>query len=131
MSDFTAGTAHRALGVDVWSWIGVSSLFAYLPNSLSRHLSHQRYRERQTTIMTTSTLFRTFTPPPECLSNTYRYGHNQLVGPMTSTCYPSGWTNASTTYYSPGVCPSGYTTACITGNTAGSVTETVATCCPS
>ncbi|MCJ1356986.1 MAG: hypothetical protein MMC33_006982 [Icmadophila ericetorum] len=49
---------------------------------------------------------------------------------MTAACYPQGWTNTSTAFYSPGICPSGYTTACITANTAGTVTETIATCCP-
>ncbi|KAG7002009.1 hypothetical protein G7Y79_00029g063050 [Physcia stellaris] len=81
--------------------------------------------------MATPIALTTFTPPPNCLSNTYRYGDNQLVGPMASSCYPSGWTNTSTTYYSPAACPSGYTTACITANTANTITETVATCCPS
>ncbi|MCJ1261442.1 hypothetical protein MMC22_001306 [Lobaria immixta] len=49
---------------------------------------------------------------------------------MTSDCYPQGWTNTSTAFYSPGICPSGYTTACITAKTANTVTETLATCCP-
>ncbi|KAK4692361.1 hypothetical protein P7C71_g4826, partial [Lecanoromycetidae sp. Uapishka_2] len=52
--------------------------------------------------MSTAVALTTFTPPLNCLSNTYRYGPNQLVGPMTSTCFPSDWTNTSTTFYSPG-----------------------------
>lgn len=81
-------------------------------------------------MMATFNLTTTFTPPSECLTDVYRYNDNQLLGPMTSICYPVGWTNTSTTFYSPGICPSGYTTACISANTANTVTETIATCCP-
>lgn len=80
--------------------------------------------------MTTVGLTTTFTPPPECLSDVYRYNANQLLGPMTSDCYPPGWNNATSTFWSPGICPSGYTTACIAANTVNTFTETIATCCP-
>ncbi|MCJ1461625.1 hypothetical protein MMC07_000222 [Pseudocyphellaria aurata] len=81
--------------------------------------------------MSTFPLTTTFSPPPNCLKDVYRYNDNQLLGPMSSNCYPQGWTNSTTAVYSPGICPAGYTTACISAITANTVTETVATCCPS
>ena len=77
-----------------------------------------------------------FNPPSDCLADTYLYSDSQLganvfLGPMTSTCYPPDWTNTSTTHYSPAiVCPTSYSNLCQTTNVAGSVTETVITCCP-
>ncbi|WPG99987.1 Hypothetical protein R9X50_00281100 [Acrodontium crateriforme] len=80
--------------------------------------------------MTTVALTATFTPPADCLSKYYKYGSNQLVGPQTASCYPPGWSSTTTTFYSPGVCPAGYVTACSNVATASSITETHATCCP-
>ncbi|KAF2800208.1 hypothetical protein K505DRAFT_370409 [Melanomma pulvis-pyrius CBS 109.77] len=63
--------------------------------------------------------------PPE--SRTY-----ELLGPPLRTeCFPSGYNPATTAYYSPGHCPTGYTAASSTVITAGTVTETAQFCCPS
>ncbi|KAI0100747.1 hypothetical protein GGR51DRAFT_343553 [Nemania sp. FL0031] len=54
-----------------------------------------------------------------------------LQGPVEQTsCYPSGYNAASTQYYSPARCPTGFTSACQSTNIAGTVSETVVTCCP-
>lgn len=46
-------------------------------------------------------------------------------------CYPSGYNpTVGGDYYSPGFCPSGYTEACSSANSAGTVTEWAYTCCP-
>jgi hypothetical protein len=57
-------------------------------------------------------------------STTYSIG-----GPSPSQCFPSGWASSSQ-YFSPGICPLGYIQACSVVATAGTVTETRATCCP-
>ncbi|CAK7273609.1 hypothetical protein SEPCBS119000_005748 [Sporothrix epigloea] len=89
-------------------------------------------------------LTTTFTPAPSCTINIYQEsfstGLTCVVGTQvvpcnyfhlgvdssTSDCLPSGWGTASDAYFSPGICPTGYTQAC--QNVTGS--ETVATCCP-
>lgn len=50
--------------------------------------------------------------------------------PDMTTCFPSGYGRYEQDYYSPGVCPDGYTVACASRNAIGSLTETVQTCCP-
>ena len=52
--------------------------------------------------------------------------------PEGADCYPKGFSPsmAPAPYYSPGVCPSGYTAACTSRNTIDTLTETVYTCCP-
>lgn len=83
-------------------------------------------------------LTTTFTAPASCASST---GINIVgcgsgcvwwaEGPLDAPdCYPSSYNPSLSHYYSPGVCPSGYTPACTSKNTAGRVTETVQTCCP-
>jgi hypothetical protein len=47
-----------------------------------------------------------------------------------AACLPSGYEPARDAYYSPGVCPDGYTVACSQVTSAGDVTETIQTCCP-
>ncbi|PMD22231.1 hypothetical protein NA56DRAFT_97492 [Hyaloscypha hepaticicola] len=96
-------------------------------------------------------LTTTFTPSPSCLSYQYatsktinyatsgppNYGPNLVVnlGPPTdySTCFPSGWATDSLSYFSPGICPSGYTSACSTLGYLPPITsgETTVICCPS
>ena len=75
-----------------------------------------------------------FTPSSSCLSDLYFYQppnayYINLGPPSTPDCLPSGW--ALSGHYSPGICPSGYIVACSSLNSLGSLTETVATCCPS
>lgn len=48
----------------------------------------------------------------------------------STDCYPAGYTRVPEYYYSPGICPSGYTVACQTEGTTYSTVTTVATCCP-
>ena len=88
------------------------------------------------TIYSTPTipLTTTFTPAATCLSKYYiirNFGWI-LGSPNDASCFPTGY--ASTIYFSPGICPSGYTSSTeaidfltISGTT---ITETVATCCP-
>jgi hypothetical protein len=89
-------------------------------------------------------LTTTFTPSPSCLTDIYKFNASSAVtvsgqlsslvyiqlGPTsTSDCVPSSFA-PSGAYYSPGICPSGYTQACKGIVTSGTVTETQATCCP-
>lgn len=58
--------------------------------------------------------------------------------PEQTTCYPSGYSKAVTgtaePYYSPALCPTGFTAACQSTNTVTgegkTAEETVVTCCP-
>ena len=95
--------------------------------------------------MSVPALTTTFTPAASCLASsnvweihfttagagafdTYLY---YLQGPpRTSDCLPENYDPVTTAYYSPGICPSGYTAACSYANTLGSLTETTLTCCP-
>ncbi|KAH6838458.1 hypothetical protein B0I37DRAFT_449538 [Chaetomium sp. MPI-CAGE-AT-0009] len=80
-----------------------------------------------------------FTAPAACASSTGIHivgcGDKCVYwaeGPLNAgECYPPGFDpSAGAYYYSPGVCPSGYTPACTLRRTAGQVTETIQTCCP-
>lgn len=95
-----------------------------------------------TTLPTTTlppALTTTFSPSPFCTVDIYRINATETegwyfdhLGPLASTsaCFPSGWAPDSSVYFSPAVCPSGYTIACSSLLSLGSVTETRATCCP-
>ncbi|KAI1120101.1 hypothetical protein F5Y10DRAFT_290307 [Nemania abortiva] len=85
-------------------------------------------------------LTTTFTPiGPDC-SSTF-IGNNGInewiqygVGAAASLpCLPSGFVPSDPYYYSPGLCPSGYTSACFAQISlpTRSASETQATCCPS
>ncbi|KAL1854845.1 hypothetical protein VTK73DRAFT_8682 [Phialemonium thermophilum] len=93
------------------------------------------------------TLTTTFTPAPSCTVDIYAFPDTDIacvagssavpclfnhLGPTTSSsaCFPSGFSPSSAAYYSPGVCPVGYTAACSDVNGDGSDAETTATCCP-
>ncbi|PYI09654.1 hypothetical protein BO78DRAFT_415582 [Aspergillus sclerotiicarbonarius CBS 121057] len=88
--------------------------------------------------MTTSTtsplpLTTTFTPPASCLSDIWAVNSTGLIwmnlGPTdTAECLPSGW--GPSTYFSPGLCPSGYIIAKTIEYIGSNTTETAATCCP-
>ncbi|KAJ4397303.1 hypothetical protein N0V93_001527 [Gnomoniopsis smithogilvyi] len=84
-------------------------------------------------------LTTTFTAPASCTtatglyqiwdSNTYHFEQGPLAS-MTD-CFPSGYDASASQYYSPGICPSGYTTACSSTDVlSATVTETAYTCCP-
>jgi hypothetical protein len=86
-----------------------------------------------------------FVPPNSCFTDVYWYsftsgqspqpggtefmnGVHYLGLPGYSNCLPTNW--APSSYYSPGICPGGYTIACSSINSIETLTETVATCCP-
>ncbi|CAK7562543.1 MAG: hypothetical protein SEPTF4163_000391 [Sporothrix epigloea] len=89
-------------------------------------------------------LTTTFVPSPSCTVDIYMESfstglicavgtqivpcnyYHLGVDSSTSDCLPSGWASSTGAYFSPGICPSGYTQAC--QNVTGS--ETRATCCP-
>jgi len=80
---------------------------------------------------TTYSLKTIFTPSASCLSSVFHRGWWQLGPLSTSDCLPPNYQIASGFYYSPGVCPSGYIVACSRTVVAATLTETIATCCPS
>ncbi|KAJ5832881.1 hypothetical protein N7474_001192 [Penicillium riverlandense] len=93
------------------------------------------------TITAALPLTTTFVPPSTCISDTYLASSgcttgtcnglwmNLGPGPQaTGACLPSGYSPYS--YYSPGVCPSGYSIA-YSSVGSGENPETFATCCPS
>ena len=108
------------------------------------HLSHQKHlgclrREVTTPEMTNlGPLLSKFAPAASCASYTgmtvFYVGTTNFFwaeGPMsTQGCYPSSYSPGPADYYSPGLCPSGYTSACTSLNSIGTVTETIHTCCP-
>lgn len=84
-------------------------------------------------------LTTTFVPPRElCLQSTNaKFSFNGIstetfytLGPTTSDsrCFPSGYAPAS--FFSPGLCPSGYQYDRNSTVTIGALTETRAICCP-
>lgn len=85
-------------------------------------------------------LTTTFTAPSSCATATGLYqvwpdpgGYYYEQGPLLgrTECYPSGYDASPSQYYSPGLCPAGYTAACSsTGLISSTVTETAYTCCP-
>ncbi|KAH7398739.1 hypothetical protein DE146DRAFT_500885 [Phaeosphaeria sp. MPI-PUGE-AT-0046c] len=92
--------------------------------------------------MSIAALTTAFAPPSSCIAsdNVWKVyttcpGNNAcyflLQGPPnTAGCLPPGYKFESTSYYSPAVCPSGYTPACSATNTINKATETAYTCCP-
>ncbi|KAI1381300.1 hypothetical protein F4677DRAFT_402637 [Hypoxylon crocopeplum] len=88
-------------------------------------------------------LTTTFTPADNCKAvisgivytqtlddgNTTTHKYHSLGPSATSSCYPPGF-QAPSGFYSPGICPSGWVSACGSVETIGSATETRATCCP-
>ncbi|KAF2149652.1 hypothetical protein K461DRAFT_271218 [Myriangium duriaei CBS 260.36] len=86
-------------------------------------------------------LTTTFTPGAGCSHSTGLYAMIScgttcewwVEGPLSlaiPNCFPARYTQFLSHYYSPGICPSGYTVACTSTNEAASVSETVQTCCP-
>ncbi|CAK7205758.1 hypothetical protein SEUCBS139899_008537 [Sporothrix eucalyptigena] len=93
--------------------------------------------------MSVPALTTTFVPASSCTVDLYKLAYPNItcaigtsliacdffhlgVDSSTSNCFPSGWSDASTAYFSPGICPSGYTEACQSVVNS----ETRATCCP-
>lgn len=86
-------------------------------------------------------LTTTFTPPARCTDRNDIYnvyfgdpdnpGVYQLQGPLDIRgCYPPQYGPTRGAYYSPGICPEGFTVACSRLNSVGALTETIHTCCP-
>ncbi|KUI58398.1 hypothetical protein VP1G_05636 [Cytospora mali] len=85
-------------------------------------------------------LTTTFTAPSSCAtvtglyqiwpaSSSYYYEQGPLL--TRTDCYPSSYDASPSQYYSPGLCPSGYTAACSSTDVVSTtVTETAYTCCP-
>lgn len=89
-----------------------------------------------------------FTPAPTCfseLTDTYQIpslstpwnyktsGNDIIGGPiiLESACFPLAWEPNPFQYFSPGICPYGYTAGCTsTISTEFELTETGAQCCP-
>lgn len=92
-------------------------------------------------------LTTTFTPPPDCTTDTYQiewsansnyytlpptatgvWGWMSLGATDWATCFPSGYTTNS--YFSPGLCPTGYSAGGLSYVSLDGKTETRGTCCP-
>lgn len=90
-------------------------------------------------IMTTNLgpLTTIFTPPASCLSTiTSASLAGFFVGHFSAgneNCYPPSTTTnyfATSYFYSPGICPSGYSAACTWPSSAFSAATTASLCCP-
>lgn len=80
--------------------------------------------------LVSAALTTTFSPAPSCTNDFYTAPtYYSIGGPLASECFPSGWASTSQ-YFSPGICPTGYTEACSSLSTYGTLVETFATCCP-
>lgn len=97
----------------------------------------QVHQAAMSTITLPVALTTTFTPAPSCFTDLWLYGDRAVnywysMGPPDpSNCFPPSWQSATTSFFSPGVCPQGYSTACASEAISGSMTETSARCCPS
>ncbi|KAI1370182.1 hypothetical protein F4677DRAFT_465973 [Hypoxylon crocopeplum] len=88
--------------------------------------------------MALGALTTTFTPPSSCIasfSTDFKLpGGFDVMGPVsTDGCFPPNYNFRTDSYFSPGICPVGYSAACVTPMPGfGSVqdTVTVVTCCP-
>lgn len=78
-----------------------------------------------------------FTPPPSCLSTVTYDGTSFWEGGLVQTgdqnCFPPSFTDIFKSYYSPGICPSGWTSAGSVGQFTqdNGVPGTHIFCCPS
>ncbi|KAI3320640.1 hypothetical protein HD806DRAFT_226136 [Xylariaceae sp. AK1471] len=89
--------------------------------------------------MSLGPLTTTYVPPASCTSSfltDYKPpGGWDVMGPLKTTgdCFPPNYSDDGKKYYSPGICPAGYTAACADpapGQGGGQTTVTTATCCP-
>ncbi len=87
--------------------------------------------------MSLGPLTKAFTPPASCLTGLFeitsvgQFDYFQSGALTTGSCFPPGYKEARSNFFSPGVCPQGFTSACSSLNIIGSLTETAVTCCPS
>ncbi|KAI1132275.1 hypothetical protein F5Y10DRAFT_231372 [Nemania abortiva] len=85
-------------------------------------------------------LTTTFTPiGPDCASTFLGFNQKNawiqygVGGSLSAACLPSGFVPSYSSFYSPGICPLGYTKACFTqpfASTQVDTLETHITCCP-
>ncbi|KAK2027611.1 hypothetical protein LX32DRAFT_434975 [Colletotrichum zoysiae] len=87
-------------------------------------------------------LTTTFTPPASCTNTgiveirtpvgTDNFRNYFLQGQNVKSieCFPRNYQPSRAAYYEPGICPSGYTTACAVVTTLDGNVETSVTCCP-
>ncbi|KAI1120488.1 hypothetical protein F5Y10DRAFT_258275 [Nemania abortiva] len=89
--------------------------------------------------MSLGPLTTTYEPPHSCTSSFLTDfkppGGWDVIGPLETTgdCFPPNYTDDGRKYYSPGICPAGYTAACADpapGLGGGQTSVTTATCCP-
>ena len=89
--------------------------------------------------MSLGALTTTFTPPPSCtasFSTDFKLeGGWDVMGPLSTGggCLPPNYQFATDAYYSPGICPAGYSAACVTpaaGQGRPGDEVTTVTCCP-
>ncbi|KAI1374846.1 hypothetical protein F4677DRAFT_158382 [Hypoxylon crocopeplum] len=88
--------------------------------------------------MSLGPLTTSFTPPADCTASSALYWVNTVSTfywlhgpPLQSSCFPDSYSPYQNQYYSPGICPAGYTRACESVSTSGAVhAATRATCCP-
>ncbi|KAI0133417.1 hypothetical protein F4776DRAFT_135439 [Hypoxylon sp. NC0597] len=88
--------------------------------------------------MSLGPLTTSFTPPADCTASSALYWVNTastfywLHGrPGQSSCFPDNYSPYQNQYYSPGICPAGYTRACESASWGGdNIATTRATCCP-
>ena len=87
---------------------------------------------QQTTTPTGLSLTTLFTPPPSCTDIITRAGTNFWQGGKEQTgdpdCYPPNFYSIYGSYYSPGICPSGWSNGGSHATIAGSIMD--ALCCP-
>ncbi|KAI1184532.1 hypothetical protein F5B17DRAFT_78359 [Nemania serpens] len=89
--------------------------------------------------MSLGALTTLYEPPSSCISSfstDFRAPDNwDIFGPLDTfgDCFPPNYTDDENKYYSPGICPAGYTAACAypaPGLGGGQTSVTTATCCP-
>ncbi|KAF9634954.1 hypothetical protein BFW01_g5849 [Lasiodiplodia theobromae] len=85
-------------------------------------------------------LITTFTPGyPACTTSLWYRGYPSrggdlvlgLPGTSSTWCLPPDFRYGATNYYSPGICPAGYSYGCTSTATRSGEETTIATCCPS
>ncbi|KAJ8127126.1 hypothetical protein O1611_g6514 [Lasiodiplodia mahajangana] len=89
--------------------------------------------------MSLGPLTTTYEPPPSCtasfLTDFRPMDAWDIMGPLETRgdCFPRNYEDDAKKYYSPGICPAGYTVACADlalGPSGGPTLVTTATCCP-
>jgi hypothetical protein len=124
---------HFSVCLILHNWIASTCSTTQLLSKPARYQFPTAPHSRSTN-MSVGSLTTTFTPPASCLKSfsttTWNFGYYAAGPTTTQGCMPDNFQFSSTNFYSPGICPVGYTTACQHSNVIGTVSETVVTCCP-